>query len=153
MRKKVVATIATAALLGTVAVIMLASSSPAITTAQTIWVKEVNGRDKMIDLNGRGPSPGDQIVFRADLVNRSGNRVGFDIGQCTLNFNNQAYCSATFNLVGRGQIIGEGRVSPTAPGGVFAITGGTGNFQNARGEVHLRFYVDLLAKFAFHLVP
>jgi hypothetical protein len=99
-----------------------------------------------LDLGAEGPSQGDRFVFRDELL-RDGERVGENGGECvfvrlaaddpsaTIN------CVATASLPG-GTITVQGLVTATEESTgpfVFAITGGTGRYRTAHGEVTLTF--------------
>lgn len=123
---------------------------------QTIRFRVVFGQTKCIDLDGRGPQPGDYCVFRDFLV-RSGRRVGTNAVIATLQFpftervfTNQ--WEVSLKLPGRGEITAAGRVQFTEAGirgRTLAITGGTGHFQNVRGELHLTEQPGII----LHLLP
>jgi hypothetical protein len=122
---------------------------------QTIRVREVPLNEKFINVDGRGLQPGDYVVFREALV-RNGRRVGILLGNCTVQFptNRRVFtiqCDASATLSGRGEITAAGRAQfsqNAAPDATLAITGGTGHFQNVRGEVHLTERGSI-----FHLLP
>jgi hypothetical protein len=95
------------------------------------------------DLGAPGPGPGDQFIYAGDLFDRPGGMfLGTTSGSCsTLTGNDKAgqtACNATFNLAG-GQIVTQGAGDTaalfvrgdTVP---FSIVGGTGMYQNARGN-------------------
>jgi hypothetical protein len=84
-----------------------------------------------------GFSTDDQFVFSNDLY-RDGEKVGEDGGTCTVTriANSGAaalHCLGTNSLPG-GQISVQGLAAPGEPF-VLAVTGGTGRYRNARGQV------------------
>jgi hypothetical protein len=90
-----------------------------------------------VDLGTAGFSTSDQFVFTNDLK-RDGQTVGEDGGTCTVtriaaDGQTTLHCLGTNSLPG-GQISVQGLTSPGKPF-VFAITGGTGRYSDARGEV------------------
>ena len=99
-----------------------------------------------IDLGDPDFSQGDQLVFSNDLL-RHGTKVGEDGGLCVVTRLTAAGAS-TWKCVGDnvlpgGQITVQGMVT-YAPGEevkdepyFFAITGGTGKYKNARGQVKI----------------
>jgi hypothetical protein len=108
----------------------------------------VIGRDAdftVVDNAPAGDSPGDQILFTDDLFDPSGRRIGRDEARCTIMFRGDVVCDATFILAGRGQLTIEG-VNLT-----FAVTGGTGEFKKARGQMHEAFLPSGEFRFAFTL--
>ena len=84
--------------------------------------------------------------------------------QCTNNFSQApshptALCSFAFTVSGKGEITADGSVVfAPAPEGFrpvpfdLPVTGGTGRYQNARGQIHVRFLGVADARFSFHLI-
>lgn len=114
-----------------------------IAKADTLVLFEHDNFQHQADLGAPGPGPGDQFIFAGDVFDRPGGMfLGTTSGSCsTLTGNDktgQSACNSTFNLAG-GQIVIQG-VADTAAlfvrGDVvpFAIVGGTGIYQNARGN-------------------
>jgi hypothetical protein len=99
----------------------------------------------IIDVGPQGDSPGDTIVFTDDLFDQAGRRIGRDEARCTIMFRDDVLCDATFVLDGRGQLTIEG------VGLTFAVTGGTGQFTKARGQMHETFLPTGEFKFGFIL--
>lgn len=92
-----------------------------------------------IDLGAPGPSIGDMLVGRTDLL-QGGRKVGFARFTCVFNAGAGVMCTNHNTLLGRGQIVSQQSGDPTAgPVVVEAITGGTGEFRNARGQVRVDF--------------
>jgi hypothetical protein len=91
----------------------------------------------LLDLGKPGLSKGDQLVDNDHLLNRSGNSVGHDGLACTITDPSQpeAACQGSFVLPG-GQITVQFLNGPPSVK-VGAITGGTGRFRNARGQMKL----------------
>ena len=123
--------------------------------------REVAGKD--INVNGPGIGPGDYFVFKEKLRNRAGTHVGYDNIICTVHFPSTQerfglLCEGTFTFFGRGGIekgkisfegmlvFREGINSFPIP-----ITGGTGHYQNVRGELHVM--PTEVSHFTFHLIP
>jgi hypothetical protein len=93
------------------------------------------------DINRSDPSKGDVSVFRDKLL-RAGKVVGGDGGTCTITDVDlaadpplQITCQVVFDLPG-GTLATEGNAS-NAPVKHLVITGGTGAFLDASGEVTL----------------
>lgn len=99
----------------------------------------------IIDTAPEGDSPGDQILFTDTLLDQAGHRIGRDEARCTIMFGGDVLCDATFVLAGRGQLTIEG------VGLTFAVTGGTGQFKKARGQMHETFLPTGEFRFAFTL--
>ena len=101
----------------------------------------VPARNTDLDLGDPGPSAGDSQVFLDDLQ-RDGETVGNNAGSCTVTTFTEtrlvAACTATLMLP-EGTITTQGVFDedPSAgPAGyVWAVTGGTGRYAGAGGEV------------------
>jgi hypothetical protein len=129
-----------AAIVASLGALALASTATADTT---LVLFEHDTVQHQADLGGRGPGPGDQFIFAGDLFDRPGGMfLGTTGGSCTTLTGNetagQQACNGTLNLAG-GQIVVQG-VADSA--GLFgsgdaapiSIVGGTGIYQNARGD-------------------
>ncbi len=125
---------------------------------QTFFVttKEINFKD--INVDGPGFTPGDYFLFRERVFNRAGKQIGLDNGTCQAQFpltRQRAgfFCEVAFTFFGRGQVMTEGRVQfgPRTTSVPLAITGGTGHFQNARGEIHVG--GEQQTRITFHVLP
>jgi hypothetical protein len=114
-----------------------------------------------IDLGGRGPSLGDEAVFSDDLfTERGGSNVGSDGGVCTTVRQDKdagtdtLQCAVTFSFEG-GQIatqalltLTDGNFTGTQTG---PVTGGSGEFRGASGEVTVKFFSNDEADITFDL--
>jgi hypothetical protein len=97
-------------------------------------------RVRQVDLGPSGESPGDLLIFKDALWNEAQTtRIGTDWVACTLNFGGVAVCTAGFKIQGRGSLTGSGAEDLTAANFAFPITGGTGDFRNVTGELHVAF--------------
>ena len=87
----------------------------------------------VVDVGEPNISLGDYTVFH-DLLFSHGKRVGDDGGTCPIVDVGQGliHCTGTIRLAG-GQITFQG-LTTTAPTKQFAITGGTGSYQDASGQ-------------------
>jgi|tagenome__1003787_1003787.scaffolds.fasta_scaffold19292200_1 hypothetical protein len=90
-----------------------------------------------VDLGAAGFSTSDQFVFTNDLK-RDGQKVGEDGGTCTVTRvpaegDPTLQCLGTNSLPG-GQISVQGLAAPGKPF-VLGITGGTGRYSDAQGQV------------------
>jgi hypothetical protein len=99
-----------------------------------------NSSDMTIDNGAKGFSTGDVDVSSASLT-RAGKRVGWLAGTCTTTRVGKSsadqFCQFVLHL-GRSQLVAEGatRSGQQGPGTfALAITGGTGRYQQARGQV------------------
>jgi Allene oxide cyclase barrel like domain len=131
------AAIAVAALVVGVAIPAAGSSGQAgknRTFRVTATVTEVS----QIDLGAPGPSLGDEIVFSGELL-QGGQQIGHQGAVCTtVSLQRQEdQCNATYSF-GGGQITAQAVfiLGSAAPYEV-AITGGTGKYEGAKGEIHV----------------
>lgn len=79
---------------------------------------------------------GDVFLLREALFDGSGERVGTSNISCTESFQRTLVCTAGLVLKGRGQIALGGSI-PFEPVFTIGITGGTGEFKAAAGEVRI----------------
>jgi len=112
----------------------IAGLTPDIGRAQKLTFKATTLKLKFVDADGDGrQDAGDYVVFSEQLTNRSGTTIkGVDTVRCTLNVAghgvNVVQCDGEF-VLDRGEIIVSGLASP-----LVAVTGGTDQFSNVRGE-------------------
>ena len=105
-------------------------------------------RNTDLDLGDPGPSAGDTQVFLDD-VRRDGRSIGTSAGSCTLvEFTETrlvGHCATTLTLP-RGSITAQGAFdenpSEGPAGFVWAVTGGTGRYADAGGELRGTFRPD-----------
>jgi Allene oxide cyclase barrel like domain len=130
-----------------------ASESAGNDGGQTIRVIAVFQETAEIDVGAPGFSLGDEVVFAGDL-RHAGERVGRVGVVCTFTSAAdpsmvQAQCPATAELPG-GQITLQGLVT-NRDLRVLPITGGSGRYQGAEGEMFARFLSQTKAVLTFHL--
>jgi hypothetical protein len=115
-----------------------------------------------VQLKVTGVKLGDEVVFSDNLLtSKHGSVVGFDGGVCTVARVKDAatatgllQCSITVSLTG-GQIVSEGLFRAT--NGQFkgtqivAITGGTGRFRAAGGQLAVEFFTNTEGNFTFSI--
>ena len=126
-----------------VASLAVAVSSAAAARAQTsagttVHVIEHAVTDTVVQSGGKGDKTGNLLTFHNFVYNTSNTRrVGHDQGVCVRIFPPQGSweCMWTTFLAG-GQITVEGPYYDTH-NSVLAITGGTGAYRNARGQMSL----------------
>ena len=155
--------------LATIGLMSIAAASPNatpdITTAQTFTVLAHATNFTPINVGSKDFGPGDYAVERW-VLRRSGARVGRLNAQSTINFNQTpsnptALYFLAFTFTSKGELTADGSIglAPTAEGGFrpipfnLPVTGGTGIYQNARGQIHVEFLTDADARFTFHLIP
>jgi hypothetical protein len=156
---------AVAALMLAVASVTLASASASSSDTQTsdkkstqvIHLVAKTVQQANLDLGEPGDSLGDQLVFSEDLF-RDGKKVGHDGAVCTL-VRLVPRVSATFQCVAtaslpEGQITVQGLPTFTDGPASFslAITGGTGAYKTAHGQVKAVEVSDVETRLTFFLI-
>lgn len=86
---------------------------------------------RSIDIGPRGPGIGDGLIRKWRLTDREGKAVGFGYDDCRWMSSMILRCSGTYSPPG-GSIDVAGMVGDGSP---LAVTGGTGRYVGARGEV------------------
>jgi allene oxide cyclase len=106
---------------------------------RTIQVVERAASDALVDNAPPGDSAGDVLTF-ANLLFDSENKtqVGTDQGYCVRVVAGESFECTWTAFLSEGQLTVSGPFYDTK-GSVLAITGGTGAFQGAQGEMELRF--------------
>lgn len=115
--------------------LLVAGASTA--SAETIKLVERATTDAVTDTGAAGDSAGDLLTFANELYDeKNAKLVGSDNGWCIRTVAGTAWeCSWVANLA-QGQITVEGPFLD-AGDSVLAITGGTGKYATARGEMKL----------------
>ena len=127
-------------------------ASADITTATTIVVISRNETETDIDNPPAGLSQGDEGVVHSPLFNRAGARVGtLDVQFQFTSLQPMAIQAAFTASLSKGQITAQG-VAGAGQTFTVAVTGGTGAYQNARGQVTVRFQANQVL-LTYHLIP
>jgi hypothetical protein len=106
-----------------------------------------SGQPDFIDAGDPGPSLGDVAIFKDGLNRENGTPAGSFREVCTLvtfagnRFTSDYECSGTVALDG-GTITLQGSFTPAKPVQVNAISGGTGAYRAARGEIETQAEAD-----------
>ena len=106
---------------------------------RTFRVTATVSEGTQIDLGAKGPSLGDELVFSGPLL-QGGHQIGHQSGVCTTvsMARQEAQCIATYSFRG-GQITAQTVIVLNSPAPyLVAITGGTGSYQGAEGQIHVR---------------
>jgi hypothetical protein len=154
MRERIAAA-AGALVLGAMSVAMMLTPASA-STSEELRFRAVTTEQTFLDLGDEGPSLGDEYIFH-DVLKQNGERVGHDGGVCTFtsvtSTEAEAQCVATLFLEG-GQIAVQGLI-PFPEGGpsrfTVAVTGGTGQYEGATGELHVREISETVARLTLRL--
>ena len=149
------------AVLAIVALGVLVSSTAVATSdgehKRTLRIVATYSQTEFLDLGTTGLSLGDQFVY-SEALTRGDQEIGESGGVCTVThvtppgdtFTN--HCIATLRLQ-HGQITGQGLVAAGGATDPFtvAITGGTGAYRGASGEVIIRYVSETQNIFELHL--
>lgn len=132
----------------------LASAQPEVEHKKAAIVLHLIERGEgdlaFVDLGAPGPSIGDRLTFSSVILDTNGNRIGRDAAECVIvridpteapGRQQTVQCSISVQLPD-GQITTQGMAQGTE--NYFAITGGTGAYRQARGEVFARDIVPLV---------
>jgi hypothetical protein len=105
------------------------------TSDRTITLTQVQTSSKFVSISHteRG-APGDEFIFHSKLLNHAGDKVGTLDVFCVLVMNGRAQCQGTYRLAG-GTISGSALSDQTSLTTHVSITGGTGRYDHAHGQV------------------
>jgi hypothetical protein len=100
-----------------------------------------------VDTGKPGPSVGDVAIARDEVLREDGSQAGTFRQVCTLTDLVGSPFTSTFECTGSialkdGTITMEGPFTPSDAESVAAITGGTGQYRTARGEIAVRAETD-----------
>lgn len=153
MRKLLLAAAGLAALALATGSVVAASSAPGRSgPAETTLTMIQHAPDvASIDLGGPGPSPGDVLVFRSVLFDRTDTeRVGDLNITCTESFGVHHICRGIFRISGKGRLSVDALPQfPNPTTGI--VNGGSGKFRLARGDVDILPRSDGTTLVTFHL--
>ena len=133
-KTRLIAPIAVAALAAFAGGNALAADKPHVTTLHyTLHFSPLT----IIDVGAKGNSLGDEIVSHDIIFSKSGKRVGYDAQTCMFTSLDppQLGCSLVFAIPG-GTITGQ-YIGAPPPHKIAAITGGTGKYVGASGEIEV----------------
>ena len=124
-------------LMAVTGLLLIAASAHALADGTTLKLVEHASTDTITDLGAKGDSAGDLLTFANPIYDEANaKQVGDDSGWCIRTAPGKAWeCFWTLALAD-GQITVEGPFLD-AGDSVLAITGGTGKFAGARGEMKL----------------
>jgi Allene oxide cyclase barrel like domain len=138
-----------AAILGTAALAFAGSASAHGHDARTIRLTEAHKEQQptFVDTGKPGPTVGDLAVDRDEVLRPDGSTAGTFREVCTLIDLGPTPPASTFECTGSlalqdGTITFEGPFVPSTPEQSAAITGGTGAYATARGEIVIRAVAD-----------
>ena len=118
---------------------------------RTVRVVSIQEEVESLDLGAEGESIGDQFIFTSKLL-KGGEQVGHDGVVCTIVSlkRQEAQCVATAWFSG-GQITVQGLISYAEEPPALPITGGSGKYEGAEGELHIRTVSETKEVLTFYL--
>lgn len=141
---------------GVVAVIgaaaVASASTPNITTAETLHLLARGGTTSFVDTGKAGPSIGDEVILNQPVYWASDpdQRAGTGHVIVVLEGQNVSQDRATV-VLGNGQVTVDG--FQAANSFALGVTGGTGNFQNARGQAWVALGPHNTSSITLSLIP
>jgi allene oxide cyclase len=141
--------------LATALTISFAGTRSAVTQPMTLKVVEHSNTDVVTDVGKTGDSPGDIYSWYNPIFDATNTKkIGHDQGDCIrVSLSAGSWeCRWMTYLQGRGAIMVEGAFFDTRDS-TLAITGGTGEFRNARGVMKLSVHKGGAYNFVFQLLP
>jgi allene oxide cyclase len=156
MRNRLTITLALAAVAALAVAVAVAagSSTPHITQPTSLHVIEHPDTDTVINTGARGDTTGDLLTFHNRLYNATNTKViGSDQGSCIrISPAKGSWECMWTNFVPGGHITVEGPFFDTRDS-IVTITGGTGGFRNARGQMLLHARASGQFDFEFSVIP
>ncbi len=124
---------------GAILALLLGSSVAASGgSGKTLTVVERAESDTVVDLGASGDSIGDLLAFGNPIFNAANTRqIGRDEGSCVRTNPGLAWECTWTTIVPGGSLTAEGPFYDDLRDSSLAITGGTGAYRNARGEMTL----------------
>jgi len=125
-----------------------------ITSPEMLVLTETQTKSKVADVGKPGFGPGDSFLFLSSLTDKAdGSKAGSVHGQCTVQVGHWLLCEAGAFIGDRGEVFVGGVISSNSQSFDIPITGGTGEFDNARGTVHIDQVSDTVSTDTFNLIP
>jgi len=118
-----------------------ASASGPAAHGQTFRVRETITAVGSVDVAPAGLSVGDESILHLRISSLAGQPIGVNDAVCTVLAPVSAgltHCVGTGSLPG-GTIEWGGDLSLTAESDTFAVTGGTGTYRDAAGQINVRY--------------
>ncbi len=145
---------ALAALIVAAVAVAAGSATPRITQPTTLNVIEHPTSDTVINTGAKGDTTGDLLTFHNKLYNATNTKViGSDQGSC-IRIDPAAgswECMWT-NFLPGGHVTVEGPFYDSRDS-IVTVTGGTGGYRNARGQMLLHARPNAQYAFGFSLIP
>lgn len=159
MGKKASYIAVSAALLAAVSGLAVSQAAPRIiSTPETIVLTVHEVKVVPINFGGNDTTPGNGALLKYAVFDAGDTtKVGNSHVQCT-NQPGKAWSICTGALIitvpeGSGQIVAQGALQGNTASVDLPITGGTGDFANAGGSVHIDFLDETTATYTLNLLP
>ena len=140
-RRIAIMAVACAVLAAAIGGVSFARAGASTSGPQRIVFNEVDTGGKYINISHtKNGAPGDEFIFSAKLMNRQNMRIGLLDAKCTLMLHRRLLCEGVLRLRG-GTVTLQGLVSDNHTNGTtdhIAVTGGTGRFDKAQGQLFSR---------------
>lgn len=118
-----------------IAGLCLAFALPAAAATMDLTLVEIANSDVVTDLGDKGDSVGDILTFNNQLL-EGGQAIGRDNGWCVRTVVGKTWECIWTATLNDGQITVQGPFQDTG-NSVFVVTGGSGAFSGAHGEMNL----------------
>ena len=159
MHRRLVSWVATACVLTVVVTGAALATGRRIASEETLVVYSQTAKYHHVDVGKKGLSSGDQDIFFDTLFSDSTKKdqVGMDRVTCTYMPSKYLMCTDEFTITDRGKIVTSGTLHTNDSffdtGDSLVVSGGTGEFEGARGTALLEFFDDETFKNTIHLLP
>ena len=153
MRRTVVLAGIVALGIGGITMAAASGATPSVQRPVTFTVHETF-TPTFVDVSPTGPSAGDQLVGTGRLTSGHGRHNARETLRCTsLNADASLFDCTFIERFRDGTIEIGGALSTTHPNGAFPVLGGTGHYQNVRGQVINHQLTQTTARLTFQLIP
>jgi hypothetical protein len=120
----------------------LSLTSASASSSDTLRFRSHTEQEALIDVGKKGDSLGDQVVFNESLRARHSGDDGETHGVCTITALDRGDATLQCLVTARlddGDLTIQGLVETDERTATLAVTGGTGDYTGASGEVRVRF--------------
>jgi allene oxide cyclase len=132
-----IAVSAVAVLVFAAALSMDRSGTAPVAAKESLTLIEHVTSEEVVDLGGEGDTVGDTLVFNNELYDdQDANLVGTTNGSCIRTAVGKLWECTFTSTIENGSLVVEGPFEDSGTG-TFAITGGTGDYSGATGEMTL----------------
>jgi hypothetical protein len=116
----------------------LLSAAPTVAKEEIVVIEHATS-DAVVDLGEEGDSVGDTLVFSNEVYDSAdANVVGSNQGSCVRTKKGEAWECTWTTMLDDGSIVVQGPFYDDGRDSTLAITGGTGDYAGATGEMYLK---------------